>query len=599
MDVNLRIPTLQELETAIQARADIPFHIERAPNLLFAPKRQTVHSFHRKISSGKMFLALKELWHLRKDKTAEEFATYCLQDTNAPTLVHMSICALRVAMADAPAKELPQPPVLIGPTIEPVMKTLVNAVFQLHGRNQARYIQVLLPALLSYWFSCRQTNSYIFKVISKAEYEARKRIVEMPMLMFGIHLIVHEDHTFQLMKTETKTTNGVAKKTADVDWYEEEIYSRLPYAKQLLPLILCSYNLLTQNNIPECPEERQYISNYYDPFEAGYRVLTYHSFPLILPVYRFGSTSYLIPPQKTPYVKQSAKDILKNTPYALQKNWTSNAKLSAYHINPMRMPNAAKMEDYVVPSNDRTCNAVRVSMRILEQVVKDMVDEKCLFLRATYTVVDGNRKRKVSLFPKNIYRQLEANLELYVHPLKAKYLGRYHTGSNMLEVNAELDIPCLRDLNEVRLKQLMRIEAHLSKAVLKTNYDAFLKHGELNEFSKLTSRIYRSMLVERLSAHPCLKPGVKYTGFVVSKNCTGHLKVRCADMTKLNIANGEQTAQLIVVNDFYDALDRMREYQKQLDVLPSSFNVKLAEMEDYVKQAKERWRIKFGKRQRE
>ena len=199
----------------------------------------------------------------------------------------------------------------------------------------------------------------------------------------------------------------------------------------------------------------------------------------------------------------------------------------------------------------------------------------------------------------NICKPLEANLELYTHPLKAKYLGRYHTGSNMLEVNAELDIPCLRDLNEVKLKALMRNEAHVSKAVLKTNYNAFLKHGELNEFSKLTSRMYRSVLVERLSAHPCLKPGVKYTGFVAPTDTTGHLKVRCADMTKLNIANGEQTAQLIVVNDFYDALDRMREYQKQLDVLPSSFRVKMAEMEDFVVEAKERWRVKFGKRKRE
>ena len=346
-----------------------------------------------------MFLVLKELWYLTNMKNTREFARYCLQDPNAPTLVHMSLCALRVAMANAPAKAMPQAPVLIGPTIEPVMKTLVKAVFQLHGRNQARYIQVLLPALLSYWFSCRQTNSYIFKVISKTEYNKRKELVALPMLMFGIHLIVHEDHTFQLTKTETKTTNGMAK-TADVDWYEEEIYSRLPYAKELLPLILCSYNLLTQNNIPEAPEERQYISNHYDPFEAGYRVLSYHSFPLILPVYRFGSTSYLTPPHKKPYVKQSAADILKNTPYALQRSWTSNAKLSAYQINPMRMPNAAKMEDYVVPSNDGKCNAVRVSMSILEQVVKDMVDEKCLFLRATYTVVDGNCKRKVSLFPK-------------------------------------------------------------------------------------------------------------------------------------------------------------------------------------------------------
>ena len=69
-----------------------------------------------------MFLALKELWCLTNMKDPKEFATYCLQDTNAPTLVHMSLCALRVAMANAPAK-VPQPPVLIGPTIEPVMKT--------------------------------------------------------------------------------------------------------------------------------------------------------------------------------------------------------------------------------------------------------------------------------------------------------------------------------------------------------------------------------------------------------------------------------------------------------------------------------------------
>ena len=36
--INLRIPTLQELETAIQARADIPFHIEHDRNLVFAPQ---------------------------------------------------------------------------------------------------------------------------------------------------------------------------------------------------------------------------------------------------------------------------------------------------------------------------------------------------------------------------------------------------------------------------------------------------------------------------------------------------------------------------------------------------------------------------------
>ena len=93
MDIQLRVPTLQELEVMVATRKDIPFHIERAPNLLFAPKRQNVHSFHRKISTGKMFLVLKELWHLTKMKDTKEFAKYCLQDVHAPTLLHMSLCA--------------------------------------------------------------------------------------------------------------------------------------------------------------------------------------------------------------------------------------------------------------------------------------------------------------------------------------------------------------------------------------------------------------------------------------------------------------------------------------------------------------------------
>ena len=70
-------------------------------------------------------------------------------------------------------------------------------------------------------------------------------------------------------------------------------------------------------------------------------------------------------------------------------------------------------------------------------------------------------------------------------------------------------------------------------------------------------------------------------------------------MRRLAIANSEQTAQLIVVNDFYNVLERMQDYQKALDVLPSSFRVKMAEMEGFVVEAKERWRIKFGKRKRE
>ena len=55
----------------------------------------------------------------------------------------------------------------------------------------------------------------------------------------------------------------------------------------------------------------------------------------------------------------------------------------------------------------------------------------------------------------------------------------------------------------------------------------------------------------------------------------------------------EQSAQLIVLNGFNDALERRQDYQKQLDVMPSLFRVKMAEMESYVIETKERWRVKF------
>ena len=48
--INLRVPTLQELEVMIETRKDIPFHIEHDRSLVFTPKRQTVRSFHQKIT---------------------------------------------------------------------------------------------------------------------------------------------------------------------------------------------------------------------------------------------------------------------------------------------------------------------------------------------------------------------------------------------------------------------------------------------------------------------------------------------------------------------------------------------------------------------
>ena len=65
-------------------------------------------------------------------------------------------------------------------------------------------------------------------------------------------------------------------------------------------------------------------------------------------------------------------------------------------------------------------------------------------------------------------------------------------------------------------------------------------------FSKLSSKLYRNVLVERLSSHIDTELGEKFTWLINHTASGKSLKERC-------------TAQIIVVNDFYDCLATMRQ----------------------------------------
>ena len=622
----LDIPTTVALEQKIELRTDIPFNIVHK-RMEITPQEQTTESFLNKIKSGDMYLALKELWHLKDAfgktvRTVNQFARFLLQDPLAGTWIHMLLAAIRVKMDLVEDKASVSPPILLGPTIEPVIQKLIEIKDKLNGHDKDMMVQISIPAILFYWFRPRQVNAYIFRVISKEDWDSLKQdTYEFPMLTFGINLICHSDGSFEFFKTETKTTGGNAKE-ADISLYDKEIYDRFPYSKEFLPDIVTAYNNFTGNNVPIESEERRHISNEKPAMRPGYRVFQYYSFPLITPAYPVGNKQFLMPDIKLErgqkvYASKNASEILSQSKYENPKKWRSNSDVESYlkeqkitlhidgdtrecNVKPMPMPNIARMENYNTKKST-SCNSIRVSMSILTQIFADTVNNNCITLRKNYRVFDGKRPITIK-FLKNekvVPCQIDPRLQNYCHRLSAGHLGRYFKGSNQLQINEELNMHCLKDTLQLKLNKLKKEEAHISEHVLKTNYDAYLQYDILNDFSKLSSKIYRGQLVERLSSHPTCQPGSNFTfanggGLVSEKESDKSLKQRCSDMRHLSIQNGEQTAQIVVCGDFYDALEQMRKLKDELDVIPTQFKLKLNDMENLLEQAKVRWNEKFG-----
>ena len=63
-------------------------------------------------------------------------------------------------------------------------------------------------------------------------------------------------------------------------------------------------------------------------------------------------------------------------------------------------------------------------------------------------------------------------------------------------------------------------------------------------------------------------------------------------MKFLSIKGGEQTCQIILVGQFYQALSFMRAMSKEIGGLPLAFHVRLKELEAILDEAKQIWSAK-------
>ncbi len=177
----------------------------------------------------------------------------------------------KIKSGDAKVKENEGEPTLLGHTLGPVIDLLLDQRAYLTDETvKAHYMQLLLPLMLSRWFSCRQTMCLIVNIISRRDFEKRMRVRNMPSLHHVIDFIRTGDGPMDYRvrlahgkKRGSGRSGGSGSghaKDLDIEGEELEEYPRL---LELMPEFFKAYALLTGHEVTsESTEPRWYITTY-------------------------------------------------------------------------------------------------------------------------------------------------------------------------------------------------------------------------------------------------------------------------------------------------------------------------------------------------
>ena len=140
-------------------------------------------------------------------------------------------------------------PKLAGFAVRPVIeRILLPLLFQLNGNVKLHFMQLILPILLLYWFSCRPSAIANVFIISEKDYEKRNKLhVHLPMLAAGLYFIKTRNG-YHVKKLEFKnfiTYEKNKSKDKDDDDKEGEMDFELETTEQLqkYPYLLNAFQL--------------------------------------------------------------------------------------------------------------------------------------------------------------------------------------------------------------------------------------------------------------------------------------------------------------------------------------------------------------------
>eukprot|EP00942_MAST-04A_sp_MAST-4A-sp1_P005207 g5207.t1 len=617
------VPSQTEFNEMIQTTG-IALNVTRDVDLTLKKYNET--NFRGNFGNPNTYYPLIPFWHLRAHLPVtitswEQFVKFMLHNKKAVTWVRLYISASVVAKVFSKEKATKSiygdDPTIIGSQCDEIMDMFMNIRQQLRGNVRARYISVLLTAVLSYELKCRQPLLKKIYIISEIEFKKRFDIQDMTMLTHGLHIIVHDGYYRIYVKHHKNAhTNG---RNIDLEGSQLQKYK---YLYPLLDDIVWAYEQLTGHRVKHNNyEPRYYISNFSPSLSeySGYnRMVKCHTFPLIYPFYENGNRSYMtvrgIPTDATEvYLKGDIEDMI---PMDLKKKhinkWTNNKYIESLtdkkvsiivdgreiqeKLLPMKHAPEAQTAAYtpfsVVKSSG---DSIMKSYDILNYILKNIENEIILDKKYFGGEVKFKYKFPISEQLKTMSKECSISF---------KHLGRY--GSDQLKLAAlnllQTELRSVPDVvREVKYQKERIMEAadHTTERIAINSYKP-CKSDALHDFSQLIigksvlSNEELQIMAERMASHPTIRPTRQSIPdkFIPATITEGELKPRLSDMSRLNAH--ERAMQIFYLQSVWKVYEVLDDLETKISN-PSDLHIAVRKRYDEVmKKAGQIWDKKHG-----
>ncbi len=508
--------------------APFDFHIVQKKDLDIKPKEKDETQFFKRMQTGDFYKCLANLWAVRERMKAK---TDSLQDFTAflgtkegLIWIKYDLCCVRLRHMYGRERETFSELPLIGDFSHQSVDWLIDELKNKERYAQAKWMQLILPALVAKWWSPRETILGNIKVMSETDYAHLQVKHGLWQLSHGLFIIVKEDG-YRIIKSEHKTkahAGEIVSPDFDLEGPQLEQYHRL---SELLPTIHLSFDILTNSAVTHnSVQQNTYTSSYSPENDPQYRgkhlVLQYHSFPLRYPVFENGSKDFLQPQIEYSYddiwVHESNRTIMGEhyKPGKVYKP-SFHAKTLKY-LETQQMTVTKGDRKYVVP----VCPTPNTNTPLVEQYVQRALKNKTPeMIKKTFGGRESGGKEIIGDINtilrdagKNYYhfegRDYKCDMSDHVRICSKKAvvnyrsLGRYHEGDQMNVVYkaiGELEIPGLtKEYDDKRTKKKKK-ENHHSDRIFVEAYKAVKNDKDLYNFSTLGPE-YNAYNVRRLAA---------------------------------------------------------------------------------------------------
>ena len=211
---------------------------------------------------------------------------------------------------------------VIGDFAQPTIQWLIDQKYSKSGHAFARWIQLLVPLLVDWWWEPRSTILGNVKVLSERDFKYIETLVQryprLYQLTHGLFVIVLEDG-YRVVKCEHKNVAQSGRKTA-VDFSKEgRELDEYPRCRELLKDIHRAFELFKGCKVTHGSIQQEAYVSAFSPDSPGRRdhhlLLQYHAFPLRVPLYTHGSKEFFQQKKKKIKKVYLYVEVVKNRTY--------------------------------------------------------------------------------------------------------------------------------------------------------------------------------------------------------------------------------------------------------------------------------------------